>query len=109
MGKKPRSRGRARKRQTPPRRYPWLWLVAGGALLLLVAAGALLVQPWSDDEPEATPQVVGAPRLSVERETVDEGYVKYDIPVRTTFHLSNVGDQPLRILAEPQVQLVQGC
>jgi hypothetical protein len=40
---------------------------------------------------------------------VDEGYRKFNTSVRTTFRLSNVGDQPLQILGQPQVQLVEGC
>jgi hypothetical protein len=40
---------------------------------------------------------------------VDEGYVRFNVPVRTTFRLSNVGDQPLQILGQPQVELVEGC
>jgi hypothetical protein len=107
MGKKSR-RKRKQKRQPPPRGFPWLWLAVGGAVLLV--AGALVVlQPWSGDEPQVTPQVDGAPRLMVDRTTVEEGYIKYDVPIRTAFRLSNVGDQPLKILGEPQVRLVEGC
>jgi hypothetical protein len=52
---------------------------------------------------------VGAPRLGVDQTVIDEGYVKFNVPVRTVFELSNVGDQPLTILGEPTVQLVEGC
>jgi hypothetical protein len=40
---------------------------------------------------------------------VDEGYLKLGTSIQTTFRLSNVGTQPLQILGEPQVQLVEGC
>ncbi len=100
MGKKSRHRNRP-----APRRFPWLWLVAGGVLLLI--AGGLIL--WtSSNRPEVAPKVVGAPRLSVDQTLVDEGYVEFNVPVRTTYRLSNVGDQPLEIMAAP-VELVEGC
>jgi hypothetical protein len=109
MSKKSQRKGKQKKRQTPASRFPRLWLAVGGVLLLI--AGALLVlRPWSgDDKPQSTPQVAGTPRLMVDQTTVDHGYIKYDVPVRTTFRLSNVGDQQLEIVGAPQVQLIQGC
>jgi hypothetical protein len=69
----------------------------------------LVAQPWSGDDPQVTLQVAGSPRLMVEQTVIDEGYIRYNVPVRTTFRLSNVGDQPLQILDAPQVRLVEGC
>ena len=110
MSKKSQRKKKRKKGQPPPRRFPWLWLALGGVAVLVV--GALALQPWSgddDESPPVTPQVFGSPRLQVDRTTVDEGYVKYDVPVRSTFRLRNVGDQPLNILETPQVELVRGC
>jgi hypothetical protein len=108
MSKKNHRRRKQNRSQPLSRRLPWRWLAVGGAVMLL--AGALLaLRPWSSDEPQVTPQVAGAPRLRVDRTAVDEGYVRYNVPLRTTFRLSNVGDQPLKILGEPQVALVRGC
>ena len=100
---------RKKKGQPPPRRFPWTWLAAGGAVLLAVVL--LLWQPWSGDEQEpltSYPQS-GSPRLVVEQRTVDEGYVKYSVPVSSAFVLRNEGDSPLKILEQPQVELVRGC
>jgi hypothetical protein len=108
MSKKSRRKRKQRRSQAKARRFPWLGFAVSGlalAILLLV----VVVQPWSGDEPQVTPQVTGAPRLMVDQPIVDEGYVKYNVPIRTTFRLSNVGDQPLKILQTPQVQLVEGC
>ena len=103
---------RYRKVKAPPKRQlPWLWLAVGGAVLL-VLGGLSLVWTTSDSAVvtlDVTPEVTGAPRLAVDRDFIDEGYIKLDNTIRTSFRLRNVGDQPLHILGEPTVQLVEGC
>jgi hypothetical protein len=108
MSKKSQRKRKQSGRQPRPRWFSWLWLAVAG-VALLVAGALVLLQTGSGDEPQVTPLVVGAPRLAVDRAIVDEGYIKYDVPIRTTFRLSNVGDQPLKILNQPQVWLVKGC
>jgi hypothetical protein len=99
-----------RKKKRQPRQAPWLWLALGGALVIIAGVFvALRLQTGSEDEAHVAPQAGGAPRLVVDQTTIDEGYIKYDVPIRTTFRLSNVGDQPLEIQGTPQVSLVQGC
>ncbi len=88
-----------------PRRFPWLW-VAAGAAVVLIAGGLVMLSARSAP---AAPAVAGTPRLAVDRTTVDEGYQKFGTTVHETFRLSNVGTQPLQILGRPQVELVQGC
>jgi len=105
MSKKSRRKSKRQARQTS-----WLWLALGGVLVIMAGAFvALRLQSGSEDQAQVAPQTGGAPRLVVDQTTSDEGYVKYDVPIRTTFRLSNVGDQPLEILGPPQVSLVQGC
>lgn len=107
MGKRSPRRAKRGRSSRPPR---WLWMaVAGAAVLAVGALVVLATRPRSDNAPQNTPQVLGSPRLAVDKTLIDEGYVKYDVPVRTTFRLSNVGDQPLKLLAQPQVRLVDGC
>ncbi|GAB4532975.1 MAG: hypothetical protein Kow0063_14280 [Anaerolineae bacterium] len=100
-------KSRVRRRQPVQPRLPWRWLAAAG--LLLVLAGGLAFWMSSRERSVESPQVAGAPRLIVDQTLVDEGYVQFNVPVRTTYRLSNVGDQPLRILGEPRVELVEGC
>ena len=123
MSHKQRPIRQRRRKQRPPRRMTW-W-IAGGALLL-IASVAVLLRPWSgrDDlrdsasasatprlsgDPQDSTPAAGTPRLMVDQATVDEGYVKFNVSVRTAFRLTNSGDAALRILETPQVQLVQGC
>lgn len=108
MPKKPR---RKRKSQSPAsRQKPWLWLAVGGALLLIVGGLGLVWAMPGAGGPAAVPAGEGGtPRLEVDQIVVDEGDVKIDTMVRTSFRLTNAGDAPLQILGEPQVQLVEGC
>jgi hypothetical protein len=75
-------------------------LIGGGALLLLLSEG---------NRADATPKVRGAPRVEVSQEVVDYGDVKVNTVVETVFRVHNVGDKPLQILGEPEVEVVQGC
>ena len=106
MSKK-KSRNESDSNQPSPRQFSWLLPAALVGVLLLIVGGVVL---WtrSNAQPAVTPQVEGAPKLVVDQTAVDEGYLQYDVPVRTTFRLSNAGDQPLEILAAP-VKLVDGC
>ena len=96
-------------KQGPVRRLPRVWLLVGGGLLLIAVAAIVSSRRGGSPLSVPIPQVTGAPRLAVDRTTADEGRVKFDVPVRTTFRLSNLGDRPLQILGEPQVELVVGC
>jgi hypothetical protein len=116
MAKK--SRRRRQKPSSTSHRSPWLWAAIGGALLLIIG-GVWLAWPVNQADPNNVspagvdpnfaPEVTGAPRLAVEQITIDEGNVKVNTPIRTAFRLQNVGDQPLKILGEPAVELVEGC
>ena len=108
MSKRSRRKQKQQQRFRFTGRTPWIWVAIAGAVIAIVGALAV-TRPWSTSKPAATPEVAGVPRLRVDQDEVDEGYVKYDVPVRTTFRLSNVGDQPLSILDTPQVRLVEGC
>lgn len=55
------------------------------------------------------PQVTGAPSAEVNTTSVDLGDVTVNTPVQSAFTIRNVGDQPLMILGEPRVELVEGC
>jgi hypothetical protein len=100
-------KSRSRINKSTQRRFPWPGLAIAIAAVLVIGAG-LVVWSSSNRRPEAPPQVAGSPKLAVDQTIVDEGYVQFNVPVRSTFRLSNVGDQPLEIVEAP-VELVEGC
>ena len=101
-------KSKRRYKPTPQRQAPWLWLAIGGALVLILG-GLGIGWMSSSTRPAVTPVVNGSPRLVVDRTLVDEGYVKLNTTIRSQFRFSNAGDQPLQVLEEPRVELVEGC
>ena len=102
MAKK--SKKRRKVAQANPQRPYWLWAVVAAAVLLVVGGVSILLISGDSDAASG-----GAPKLVVEETVVDEGYVELNTSVRTSFTLRNEGDGLLRVLGEPQVQLVEGC
>lgn len=85
-----------------------LVVMAVGAVVI-VAAGFLIWRGSNSPKTVAAPQVTGSARLVVDRDSIDFGKVPLNQPVKAVFKLSNVGDQALRILGTPRVELVRGC
>ncbi len=78
-------------------------------VVLIVAVGLLIWRGSNSPKTVAAPQVTGSARLEVDRDGIDFGKVPLNQPVKAIFKLSNVGDQPLRIVGTPRVELVKGC
>jgi len=101
-----------RKKSVTRRATPvWMWAAIAGAALIIVGGLALLFGSGNNSSvPDGfTPEVTGAPALRVNQTLIDEGNVKLGSTQRTVYTLKNVGDKPLKVLGEPQVQLVEGC
>lgn len=99
---------RKKKVQQKPKTPTWVWAAVAGAVLLVV--GGLVVLFGGNGTPSGfTPEVTGAPAIKADRAKIDEGDVKLGVTKRTVYTLKNVGDKPLEILGEPQVELVEGC
>jgi len=92
--------------QKPSSSARWIWIVAG---VLLFSVVGIFVWRGLGGSKTVPPQVTGAPSLVVDQTTIDEGEVKLGQTIRSAFRLQNVGDQPLQILGEPQVEVVEGC
>ena len=80
------------------RHFRWVGLLAGLSLLIGCAAA-----------PASAPEVTGAARLKVDKESVDLGDRKVGQPVSVSFEITNVGDQPLRFTQLPYIEVKEGC
>lgn len=90
-----------------PPRPRWLLPAIIVGIVLVVAA---IVSVFAGSRRAAVePEVKGAPRAEMAQTTIDHGAVRFETPVESVFRVRNVGDQPLTILNEPRVELVEGC
>jgi hypothetical protein len=82
----------------------------GVAVLVIVLGLVFLRRPGEPTSTSDLPTLAtNMPRLAVDQKQMDFGKVPLDIPLKATFKLSNVGDQPLQILNQPVVEVKQGC
>jgi hypothetical protein len=61
---------------------------------------------WFAEPPVA---LGGTPRLALDRDTVDLGYLPFETPARVVFTLTNAGDGVLRLAEVPRVKAIKGC
>jgi len=85
------------------------WLLPSIVLAsLLVGVTAWLL--WPVRSPLADAQrYKGGPRLSVDRQEIDFGQVRFNKFVDARFRLKNVGDRALQIATGPRVEAIEGC
>jgi hypothetical protein len=103
-----RGRGRRSRRHTSPlKRYLPQIIIGVGALV--VAAAGLLLATRKGSPSDYVPEYTGGPRIDLDQEVYDYGYVELNTVITTDVEISNVGDQPLRITDTPQVQVLEGC
>jgi hypothetical protein len=51
----------------------------------------------------------GTPRLAVDQQTIDYGYVKFGGTREFALTVTNVGDGELRFEKEPYIEVLEGC
>jgi hypothetical protein len=103
------SRMKIKKKTDEPKNTPILSIALAIGALLIIAAGYYLVSPKDQIDPNFVPEVIGAPRLKVDKERVDLGDVKFGKTVYATFMLTNVGDKVLYLTENPSIELIEGC
>jgi hypothetical protein len=98
------------KKAVPKRQRVPIWLpliiVAG---VVLIGAALLSGASSNTAAPSVTPQVTGAPALTVDKDRVDFGNVTLGRTVEVKFEVTNAGDQPLRFNEKLYVEVVEGC
>ncbi len=93
-----------------PQRTRWSRLLIPGAVAVALAVGIatwLFLPPKSHVSDAASYH--GGPRLALDKELIDFGTVRFGRMVDASFHLRNVGDQPLRLAMKSPVEAIEGC
>ena len=98
-----------RRKPAPNRARDYRVPIGLSFLAVLLIGGATLLWQTNSHGSVSPPEVRGMPRVAVTPETIDYGDVKLDTSIRSVFHVSNIGDEPLQILGEPEVELIRGC
>ena len=86
-------------RKIQKRKFPWLFLVAGGAFIVLAA---FLFARQSGD-------AGGTPTISVDRQKIDYGDVKFNTNKTFAIQVTNTGDGTLKFKEEPYIEVLEGC
>ena len=94
------------RRKEQNRNWLPVWMILGGALLLILAFFTFRRNPPA---PKAAIEVSGSPSLKVDREEVNLGDIKLGRTVSVSFQLTNVGDKPLRFSKAPYIEVLEGC
>ena len=92
-----RKEGRRRRRQLNQMILPALTFGA----VLIVAAVVLASRPQRS--------AGGTPRLAVDQQKIDYGYVKFGDTRQFAFTVTNVGDGELRVETKPYIEVLEGC
>lgn len=94
--------GKHKMKQPRPPRRRWRGAALGALGLIAIAGGFW----WLSEPPDAAG---GTPRLVLDREVVDLGYLPFETPARVVFTLTNTGDGVLRLAEVPRVKVLKGC
>jgi hypothetical protein len=87
----------------PKKWLPLIIIITG----MLMIGGALIV--IGGGRSTVTPKVTGAPAIEVEQSFYDLGDIHFNQAAQVSYQIKNAGDQPLRILETPRVQVIEGC
>lgn len=99
-------------REEPPRGHGWrraAWVTAWGVLLLAVLTIVVWQSRRHGNSRVAAPNTAETPRLTVDRERIDLGDVHLRQLTQASFEIHNAGNQPLRFIQPPWVEVAEGC
>ena len=100
------SRYKTKIKPKPKRSLLPLWLALAGLGLIILAGWAI---SNGNNQPKANIEVKGAPRLKVDKDTIDHGDVTLGNQISDVVLVTNVGDQPLRFAEVPYLEVKEGC
>ncbi len=91
-----------KRKQRQKRGFPWLMAVLGG-LLLIVAAFFFANQNGGGNSGG------GTPKIAVDQQKIDYGYVKFGNNEQFQLKVTNTGDGVLRFKEKPYIEVLEGC
>lgn len=101
---------RERRRKQEEQRSRLLKIVPLTLVVILAAVGVgYAVLPSVIKPPRPANAGVVGPRLEVDREQLDLGDRKLNVPIRASFNVKNVGDNTLNLAVPQMVTAIEGC
>ncbi len=94
---------RKHKRQKQRNFFPWV-LAAFGVALIVIAIAFFVNQSGSGTNISG-----GIPKLAVDPQKIDYGYVKFGNDKTFTINVTNIGTGILRFAENPYVEVLEGC
>ena len=101
MSKKQRRQGKQSK-QKRKKKFPWPMVVL--SVILLIAAAFYFTNRRGISEHGS-----GPPKIAVDQQKIDYGYVRYGINKSFDLEVTNVGGAELRFAEKPYVKVLEGC
>lgn len=104
MGKKQRRQSKQSKqnKQKRKKKFPWPTVVLVG--VALIAASFLFASRRGISEHGS-----GPPKIAVDQQRIDYGYVRYGVKKSFDLQVTNVGGAELRFAEKPYVKVLEGC
>jgi flagellar basal body-associated protein FliL len=101
---------RERRRKQEEQKGKLLKIVPLTLVAILAVAGiGYAVLTSAVKPPRAANAAVIGPRLEVDREQLDLGDRKLNVPVRASFNVKNAGDDTLNLVVPQVVTALEGC
>jgi hypothetical protein len=88
------------RKQKQKKNFPWLFVVLGGGLLLLVAV-LFSIRSGGNGS--------GTPSIAVDQQKIDYGDVKFNVEKTFAIKVTNTGDDTLRFKEDPYIEVLEGC
>lgn len=83
-------------------RIPWTILLAVAGVALIVAAYLLATRGGGGG-------AGGTPKITVDQQKIDYGYVKFGTNETFRIKVTNAGDGVLRFKEKPYIEVLEGC
>lgn len=93
----------SRKHWKQKRKFPWLIIFFGGALLVI--AGFLFANKGGS----ASNDSGGIPQIAVDQQKIDYGYVKFGNDKTFKIKVTNNGNGILHFKDQPYIEVREGC